>query len=473
MNRRDRLTQPINTGASEVGTLTSTLSIALSALTSEKGAMDATANNVANVNTPGYSRVRAVLTENDPVVLAPLTFGTGVSLSKLESLRDPILQLRIGQERQSQGELDAFVTAMQQVEVNFQSSSGDLGTQITQFFNSLSQLSTDPVDLSLRQAVLTAAQNVATGFRNTSARLIQQRSSLDLNVVQDVQQVNTLTGQIAELNGQITNLENLGEDASAFVDKRDVLIQQLSSLIDVASIKSDNGLTLTTSNGTALVAGEQNFLLATQTDPSGVQHVVANGADITGKLNSGALAGTITVRDNKIPGLLSQLDSLAAGFATAVNTIHRAGFDLNGNAGTDFFNSPPASGQGAAAALAVAITDPTLLAASSDGSQGSNGNVLQLAALHDKPLVSGQTANEFYGNIVFAVGSDVANGSSDLDASKLILQKLQDQRGSISGVSLDEEAANMILFQRAYDASARIVQTVSEMLDTLIQMGTS
>ena len=456
-----------------MGTLTSALSIALSALTSEKGAMDATANNVANVNTPGYSRVRPVLTENDPVVIAPLTFGTGVSLVKLESLRDPILQLRIGQETQSQGELDAFVTAMQQVEVNFQSSSGDLGSQLTQFFNSVNQLSTDPVDLSLRQAVLTAAQNLATGFRNTSSNLIRQRSSLDLNVVQDVQQINTLTGQIAQLNGQITNLENLRQDASAFVDQRDVLIQQLSSLIDVASIKSSNGLTLTTSNGTALVAGEENFLLSTQTDAAGVQHIFSNQTDITAKLNSGALAGTIAVRDNRIPGLLSQLDSLAAGFATAVNSVHRAGFDLNGNAGGDLFTAPPAGGQGAAAALTVAISDPRLVAASSDGSPGSNGNALQLAALHDQSLVSGQAANEFYGNLVFAVGSDVANGSSDLAASKLILQKLQDQRGSISGVSLDEEAANMILFQRAYDASARIVQTVSEMLDTVIQMGTS
>jgi flagellar hook-associated protein 1 len=456
-----------------MGTLTSALSIALSALSSEKGAMDATANNVANVNTPGYSRVRPVLTESDPVVLAPLTFGTGVSLSKLESLRDPILQLRIGQETQSQGGLDAFVTAMQQVEVNFQSSSGDLGSQLTQFFNSLNQLSTDPVDLSLRQAVLTAAQNLATGFRNTSSNLIRQRSSLDLNVVQDVQQVNTLTGQIAQLNGQIVNLENLQEDASAFIDQRDVLIQQLSSLIDVSSIKSSNGLTLTTSNGTALVAGEENFNLSTQTDAAGVQHVFSNQTDITARLSSGALAGTIAVRDNKIPGVLSQLDSLASAFATAVNNVHRAGFDLNGNAGGDLFAAPPAGGQGAAAALTVAITDPQLVAASSDGSPDSNGNVLQLAALHDQPLVSGQAANEFYGNIIFAVGSDVANGSSDLDASKLILQKLQDQRGSISGVSLDEEAANMILFQRAYDASARIVQTVSEMLDTVIQMGTS
>jgi len=454
-----------------VGTLTGALSIALSALASEQGAMDATANNVANASTPGYSRERPVLSESDPVVLGGLSFGTGVSLEKLESLRDPILQLRIGQETQSQGQLNALVTALQQTEVNFQSSSGDIGTQITQFFASLNQLSTDPVNLSLRQGVLTAAENLATSFRTTAANLTGQRSNLDLSVVQDVEQVNTLTGQIAHLNGQIATLENVNQDASAFIDKRDVLIGQLSSLIDVASIKSDNGLTLTTSNGAALVAGEQNFLLTTQTDPSGVQHVFSGAADLTTKLVGGALAGVIAVRDGEIPALEGQLDSLAAGLASAVNATHRAGFDLQGNPGGDLFVPPPAGGQGAAAGLAVAITDPTLLAASADGTPASNGNVLQLAALHDQGLIAGQTANDFYGSIVFGVGSAVANGSSDLTASNLVLQKLQDQRGSISGVSLDEEATNMISFQRAYDAAARVVQSINEMLSTVIHMG--
>src|SRR5690349_1257872 len=198
--------------------------------------MDATANNVANASTPGYARERPVLRESDPVVLGGLSFGTGVALEKLESVRDPILQLRIGQETQSQGQLNALVTALQQTEVNFQSSSGDIGTQITQFFASLNQLSTDPVNLSLRQGVLTAAENLATSFRTTAANLTGQRSNLDLSVVQDVEQVNTLTGQIAHLNGQIATLENVNQDASAFIDKRDVLIGQLSSLIDVASI---------------------------------------------------------------------------------------------------------------------------------------------------------------------------------------------------------------------------------------------
>ncbi|HEV2728734.1 MAG TPA: flagellar hook-associated protein FlgK, partial [Terriglobales bacterium] len=284
--------------------------------------------------------------------------------------------------------------------------------------------------------------------------------------------VNTLTTQIAKLNAQISSLQNSNHDASAFIDQRDVLIGQLSNLIDVSEIRSDSGLTLTTLNGTALVAGNLSFNLTTQTDPSGVQHIFTQGADITGKISSGSLAGLLQVRDQKIPTLLSNLDTLAAGLANALNTANQAGFDLNAVAGGNLFVPPPVSGQGAASSLTVAITDPALIAASSDGSPGSNGNVATLLAVHDQPVAGGQTPTDYYANLVFGVGSDVANGSAELSASQLILRQLQDQRGSISGVSLDEEAANMVRFQRAFDAAARVVTTVDQMLQTVINMGT-
>jgi flagellar hook-associated protein 1 FlgK len=298
-----------------------------------------------------------------------------------------------------------------------------------------------------------------------------QRTNLDLNVTQVVTQVNTLTGQIAQLNGQISGLENLGKEANTFIDQRNQLINQLSSLVDVSAIQSDNGLTLTTSNGTALVAGTRSFNFATQIEVTGVQHIFSQGNDITSKLTGGKLSGLLQVRDQKIPGLISQLDTLAAGFANAVNSVHQAGFDLNGNAGGNLFVPPPAGGTGAAASLQVAITDPSLIAASSDGSAGSNGNVLALEAVHDQAVANGQTPTDFYSNVVFGVGNDVSNGSAEQDASNLILQQLQDQRGSISGVSLDEEASNLIQFQRAYDAAGRMVSTVNEMLDVAIHLG--
>jgi flagellar hook-associated protein 1 FlgK len=285
--------------------------------------------------------------------------------------------------------------------------------------------------------------------------------------------VNTTTQQIAKLNGEIASLQNVGQDASSFVDQRDVLINQLSGLIDVSQIKTESGVTLTTSNGTALVAGNQSFALTTQPDVSGLQRIFAQGNDITAQVNSGQLGGLLAVRDQKIPALLSSLDTFASALATAFNGADPAGFDLNGNAGANIFTSPPASGQGAAAAMGVAMTDPALIAASSDGSAGSNGNLANFASIHDQGLTASTTPSDYYSGVIFNLGNDIANGSAELQSSQLVLQQLQDQRGSISGVSLDEEAAHMVQYQRAYEAAARMVTTVDQMLYTVIHMGVS
>jgi len=680
-----------------MSSLSTALSLAIGALQSEQGALDVTTNNVANVDTPGYAREVPNLVENPPVVVGPLTYGSGVSLQSIQSLRDPILQARIAQETQAQGQLNSFVAAMQQAQTLFTSSTGDIGTAMSNFFTSVDQLSTNPSDLSLRQGVLTAAGDMANTFNTTANNLIQQQNNLNLNVVEDVQQVNTLTTQIAQLNAQITNLTNINHDASAFVDQRDVLIGQLSNLIDVQQIQSDNTLTLTASNGTALVTGSQSFTLTTQPNASGQQQIFAQGTNITGDLTSGSLEGTLQARDQAIPGLLTQLDTLAAGLANGLNAAQANGYDLSGNPGGNLFVAPRASGQGAAAGLAVAITDPSLIAASSDGSADSNGNLAAFSAVANQPLAelatpnlnqqdspigtlnlndvltvgaqisvssggttftytngptsginlnevtgtnavtaatplaagdvitatrggqttiytataatsvrnlitainrgftgpvpgtnitvsgtdpqhsgyqavlaggelqivdlngnndlsvtqtsgaelgsftpnaaatstlqdlidainndptvgaraalvggqleitdpqnrgdlavtttdpilgatgaastafatpnvsTGQDPTDYYSNVVFGVGNDVSNSSSELSASQLILQQLQDQRGSLSGVSLDEEAANMVTYERAYDAAAQVVTAVNNMLYTVINMGT-
>jgi flagellar hook-associated protein 1 FlgK len=455
-----------------MGSLYGSLAIATGALGAEQGALDATTNNVANVNTPGYSRLRPVLVESNPIIVGSVGYGTGVSLEKLQGLPDSILQKRIEEEIQQQGQLNASLTAMQQAQVQFTTSSGDIGTAISNFFSSLNQISADPTNLALRQGALTAAGNMATAFNHVANNLGLQRLNLDSNVGQDVGQVNVLTGQIATLNTRISELQGVNQDASALVDQRDVLIGSLSNLIDVSTIRSDNSLTLTTSNGAALVVGGQSFALNTQTNASGVQDVYAQGTDITATLTSGDLAGLVQTRDQTIPGLLSNLDTLAAGLSNALNTANQQGFDLNGVAGGNLLAPPPALGQGAAAAMAVAIADPALIAASSDGTPGSNGNLAVLSAVHDQPVAGGQTPTDYYSNIVFGVGNDVANGAAELSASQSILNQLQDQRASISGVSLNEEASNMVQYQRAFDAAAQVVTTVNDMLFTVINMGT-
>jgi flagellar hook-associated protein 1 FlgK len=457
-----------------MSSLNASLAIALSGLGAEQGALQATTNNVANVNTPGYSRQVPNLVSSDPVIVDPLTLGTGVTLRSIDSIRDPILESRIQQETQTQGQLGALVSALQQTQVKFTTGSGDIGTAISNFFNSVNQLSTSPTDLSVRQGVLTSAGNLATSFNVVANSLTAQRGNLDLSVVQNVGQINQLTTQIAQLNGQISSLQNVGESAGSFVDQRTQLIDKLSSLVDVSVIPSDNTLTLTTSNGTALVSGQQSFQLQTQTDPSGVQHVFAQGSDITSKIVAGQLGGLLGARDRQIPAIQAQLDTLAAGLANAANTVQTGGYDLNGNRTTlvNLFNPPPLSGTGAAATLSVAITDPALLAASSDGTAGNNANAEALYALRNQAVISNQTPTNYYSGIVFGVGNATASATAEQNASSLVLRQLNDQRASVSGVSLDQEAANMVLYQRAYSASAQIISAINAMMQTVINMKT-
>jgi flagellar hook-associated protein 1 FlgK len=458
-----------------MSSLNASLAIALSGLTAEQGALEATSNNVANVNTPGYSREVPVLATSDPIVVSPLTLGSGVNLETIESVRDSILESQIQQETQTQGKLSSLVSQLSQTQTSFTSTTGDIGTAISNFFDSINQLSTSPADLSLRQGVLTAAGNLATAFNVAANNLTAQRTNLNQSVQQIVGQVNQLTTQIAQLNGQISNIENAGESAGTFIDQRTQLIDQLSSLVDVSVIPSTNTLTLTTASGTALVAGQQSFQLSTGLDSSGVQHILSEGSDITATLISGQLGGVLEARDQQIPGIQTQLDALASGLANAVNGVQTSGYALNGNpsTGDNLFSPPPASGTGSAASLSVAITDPALIAASSDGTSGSNGNAETMYALRNQTVVDGQSPTDYYSGIVFNVGNAVANSTAAQTASSLVLQQLNDQRASISGVSLDEEAANMMRYQQAYAASAQIVTAINTMMQDVINMKTS
>lgn len=454
-----------------MSSLFGSMSIAVRALLTQQGALEVTSNNLANINTPGFSRQRPLMSESDPVRIGNLLFGTGVDLDGVESLRDNVLELRLNEETQQQGQLGAFFNAMQQVQTMFSGNTGDIGDTISKFFTSLSQLSTDPSSIPMRQGVLQAADNMATAFRRTASNLTALRGNLDLGVEQAVQEVNRLTGQIAQLNGKVAALEKIGQDPGAFLDQRNLLVRSVANLIDVSVIGTGYGsISLTTNQGTPLVADTSAFSLDTRFGSDGMLHVYSQDSDITSTIVSGQLGGLLQTRDQSIPSLLSDLDTLASGLITALNIAHGQGFDLGGNQGGDLF-TPTALGTSAAATFQLAISDPSLVAASSDGSPGSNGNLAVLSAVAAQTVAGGQTPSDFYAGLVFQVGSNVANASAEIDASNLIQQQLQNQRAAISGVSLDEEATNLIRYQRAYEASARLISTLNELTDVAINLG--
>jgi flagellar hook-associated protein 1 FlgK len=220
------------------------------------------------------------------------------------------------------------------------------------------------------------------------------------------------------------------------------------------------------------VVGKQAYALTTANDATtGLKHINNGQVDVTADFTGGSLGGTLQARDQDLPSLLSSLDTLAFNLAGALNTAHSDGFDLNGNTGTNLF-VPPAQVSGAARNLQLQITDPSQLAASSDANPGGNGNLTALLAVADTPVVNGQTPGGYYSNLVFQTGNMVAKATSAQTASQPMLQQLQSQRDAISGVSLDEEATSLIQYQRAFQAAARVVNTIDECLQTALQIGT-
>jgi flagellar hook-associated protein 1 len=452
-----------------MGSLGSAMSIASQALDADQGALDATSNNIANQNTPGYSREIAVLNEAAPTVENNITYGNGVVLQEIQSVRDQVLQIQIADQNQQQSSAQAQYNAMQQVQGLFSDPTQGIGADFTAFFNSLSQLSTNPASIPDRQAVLSAAQNLAGNFNSTETNLDQIQSGLNQTVIQNVTQINTLTSQIAQLNVKVGQMQKLGQDPGSLGDQETQLIQQLSQLTTVNQIQTENGLTLTTGNGTPLVVGSQSFALQTTNGPSGMTDISSQGQDITSSLTGGQLGGNLQIRDTVIPGLLTQIDNLASQFSTSINAAQASGFDLKGNAGQPLFSDT--SGAGAASTLKVAITDPSLIAASSDGTQGSNGNVANLLAVQNQALPSGANPLDAYSSLVSQTGNLTDQAQAEVTASTSSLNQLNNQLGAESGVNLDEETTNMMNYQRAYEAAARVISTVDELTTSVLDMG--
>jgi len=453
--------------------LNASLLTAVQALSADTGALQATNSNIANANTPGYTRKVAILQEAAPTNENNLSVGNGVVLEGYQSVRDELVQTQIQQETQAQSGANAQLATLQQVQPTFTTSTQDIGTQMSALFSSLSGLSTNPNSSAAGEAVLTAGQNLATAFNTASNTLNSQQAGLNTQVNQDVNQINQITQQIAALNPQIAQLTSTGQDGGTLQDQQDQLVLQLSALTNVAVTKTDNGEMLTTGNGTPLVVGSQNFALSTTTNSDGMQDVLdQNGTAITASITGGDLGGTIQTRDQAIPGLLSQLDTLANQFGTAFNAAQATGFNQDGSAGQNFFTIPT-SVAGSAGSIKMAITDHTMIAASSDGSAGNNGNLANLSAVQTAALPAGETPGNAYASLVYQVGSLTSNANAESTAIGSSLVQLNNQLSSVSGVSIDEESSNLITFQTAYEAAARVVSTIQELFSITMSMGTT
>jgi flagellar hook-associated protein 1 FlgK len=453
-----------------MATLNSALSIASQSLQAQELELQVTNNNIANASTTGYARETVSLSEAIPLSDGTVQVGGGVNVTSVTSVRNDLLTLRIQQQTSQQSSADAQVNALNQIQTLFPSTGTSLSSTLSTFFNNLSALSSDPSDSATRQTAIQGAQALVSQFNSISAGLSGPASSLNTTVTNDVSQINALTSQVAQLNVELQQQNAEGQNLGPIGDQLNQVELQLAQLTNITVTHSTQGDTITTGNGTPLVQGNASYALSTANDSNGNAQVLdQNGTNITSQISGGDLGGSIQVRDTQIPTLLNSLDTLANQFATAFNAAQAQGYDENGNAGAALF-SVSSTVAGSAASLKLTTTDPSALAASSDGSSGSNGNVANLTALQNTALSGGLSATAQSANLVYQIGSYTATATSDSTSIQQSLTALNNQQGSISGVSIDQESANLIQYQQAYAAAAKVVSTIQSLFDTTINM---
>ena len=456
------------------------LGIARDALSVQQTALDVTQNNIANVNTPGYARQRINLVPGDPVAQDVYQAGAGVRVASIDAYRVRFLDYRINEELQRQGEMAASSSTLQQIEAIFNESTGTgLQASLTAFFNSFSSLANAPEDVTLREQVLARAEDLAAQFGHSYEQLQSIQRLQERAIADSVSEINSMATEIAKLNVEVVTARGSKGNENTLRDRRQQLIDRLAELTDITYFETETGsLTVMVRQGAPLVLGDHvNTWEAVQSDSGPFLEIHAGDTDITSSIQSGKLGGLLKVRDTNIASYLSALDDLAAALISRINGQHALGADLDGNPGGDFFvpftQTVPGSNAGAARSLDLAFSDPRLIAAAdATGGPGSNANARNLAHVKDEPLLSGNSAtiDQFYANLIFRIGRDTKTAMDGLETETQLVTQIRNQQDAVTGVSLDEEAVDIMRYQRAYQANARIIAVIDDLTGDLLRL---
>jgi flagellar hook-associated protein 1 len=416
-------------------------------------------SNVGNASTPGYVRQDLVSIDSSSVA------GT----LKQVSSRDEYAEQSVRQQNSLLGYFDQLSSALRFVEPNFgPSADAEIPKAIGALFATFSALTANPNDTRARQLVLDRASQLGRTF-NSAARTLQDATGEARHQVSaSVESVNRLAALVRDFNLQQSGDASVAGDALVDAKLHEAL-EQLSEFAGVQLLRQNDGsLTLLLGGQTALVVGA-NFYPIQADLASGPAAAIrdAGGVDITSQITSGRLGGALDAVNRLLPGYQSSLDQLAQGLADTLNTTLAAGVDINGNPGAPLFTYTPPN---IAATLAFTGLSTAQVAAATAAAPGGNGNALALAGLETAPTVNGLTFSGFYGKLSAGIGRDVADATDNQDLRKQLLAQARAQRSESAGVSLDEEAIRLVEYQRAYQATAKMVTALDELTRITLNM---
>ncbi len=573
------------------------LNIGKQALLTQQEALNVTAHNIANANTPGYSRQRVVMETGASITTGAGQTGTGVTVAEVERVYERYLNNQISDENETLGRWEAEKGGLERVEAVFNEASGyGLNQSMGEFWNAWQDLANNPSGQTERQMLLGAGETLADNFQRVYNDLAEIQDELNTYVSQTVNDINVKAGQIADLNEKIVQIEaSGGNNANDYRDERDFAVKELSQMIDITASEQNSGsVTITLGDGNTLVEGSTSSDLSTMTNASGFSDVVWDSApttSINSSISGGKLKGWLEVREVTIPGYQEEMENLVnsikgveatkvtaaaastlsggeyftlsspstdyyvwykkdgagadptpggtgievailgtdsaaevatktaaaiaavgggdvfdapaptgttltitnvvAGAATdsadndtgftlstltdggnGVNTVHRNGYGLDGSTGNDFFTGTLGGNDFGLASTISGDINKIAASVTAAGVPGDNSNAISIAELQNSLTMSSNTAtfDDYYNSVVSSVGLDVQEATSRYNHQDSMVSYLDNYRESISGVSLDEEMINMLQFETAYEAAAKLINKVDEMLDALMSI---
>ncbi len=451
--------------------LASLLSIARSALLTHQRALAVTANNVANANTPGYSRQRLDLVQETPLWTTDGLVGRGVTDLGVSRARDRFWDATFRRQSGLLGGSGTLRDALGQIEaaMNEPSDSGIVAA-LDEFFKAYGDLANDPTSAAGRGMVRQAAIRLVDQLHQLDAQLASVTQNAVEKMRAQVDQANSLLRRIADLNRQIIAARGPNGSAPALEDERDLLVDQLSALVGVRVLDHPDGTITVMAGDTVVVDGATyQTLTLTLLGGGGYGLGLATGGAVNPQ--SGSLKALSDLTSTTLPGYQAQLDALAQSLVTAVNAVHVWGYNLAGATGTNFFEPAGVTARTIDLAAAIKLSTDNI-AAGNTPAPGDGGCALQIAQLARTtlPALGNKTLREFYTAFATTVGTDSLNAAQDMATQLALADNADAQRLSVSGVSVDEEMVNLIGQQQAYQAASRIVKVADELIQDLLRM---
>lgn len=435
------------------------IELASRALQSMQMAMNTTGHNLANINTPGYSRQRVNLATTEPQVLQgikTLFVGSGVRVDSIQRIRDIFLDGRVAATNSEYQRLNTLYQRLTQVEDVFsEPTDAGLSRQIVAFFNAFQELSTNPENVGTRASVYQQAEGMTRTFRQLASRLDEIFAEMEQRVRATASEINFIAQSIADLNAKIRYNKALGTMPGDLLDQRTNLIEKLSEYVDVRATEMPDGTMRVSLGEFVLVEAERANAL-----PDGIDYMnklLTDGVNTHALVTGGSARGLMDAMEY-IRNYRARLDTLANELVSAVNAVHQTGYGLDGNTGYRLLEGSDAL----TIRVSEDVADINHLAAGVTSAPGDGNKALEIARLRQVPLagLDNKTIPDYYTALVAELGEHTRSASIGQENQKIILQNLQAEREAVSGVNMDEELSNLLRYQRSYQAAAQLVSVM-------------